>query len=255
VKRIAVLLVALSLAGCGRASSGTTTEPAQPEQPRPPSEPFQTGPDAEELYKADRMAEAAWVFEQVLSKPPASDYSQQRAEFWLAKSYFQLADYSRALALFRAIASDPQHEYHQLALPWLMSLTKHRYDEAAEALSWYPIEAIEDEAFDLIRDELLCFYGGWHTRHGQRQLGEQLLQQVPEDSDYYGNARVALAESMWRAGHEHEALPHREALERWNAERATKRRRDRKQPPPEHIELAIERLRSRGVPVGPHGEL
>ena len=174
----------------------------------------------------------------------------------LAKSYYFLNDFSRAVALFRTIASDPQHEYHSLAQPWLLELTEHRYDEAAEALSWYPLESLENEELDGIRDEMLCFYGSWHARHGQRELGERLLLSVPESSDYYAEARVALAESMWRAGLEHEALPlYREAVERWSAERAAKPRRERKLPPPEHVELAIERLRSRGVPVSPRGEL
>ena len=254
VLRIAVLLL-LSLAACAPASR--QREPTTPAQPRPPSEPIHDAYGAEELYKSERFAEAAWVFEQLLTRPPDPNGSHDRTQFWLAKSFYQLGDYPRALELFRDIARNPEHEYYVLTLPWLASLSTYLHDEAVEPMSWYPVEGIDNEAFDEIRDELQFLFGRWYATHGQRELGERLLREVPLDSDYYANACVELAESMWRAGNERDALPlYRAGLERWNTERSAMKPRQRKQQPvPEYIELAIERLRSRGVPVGPRGEL
>lgn len=248
--------VSLAAAACGPAPRTEQPEPEPIEQPRAPIEPIRGQSHAEELYKADRMAEAAWVFEQMVAGNMSADISLERAEFWLAKSYYQTHDHSRSLAVFRNIAGNPQHEYHTLALPWLATLTRQFPDQALEAMLWYPIETIDDEAFDEIRDELHYMYGRWYIRHGNAKLGERLLRSVPVESDYYSTARFELAEAMWRSGRQQDALPYyREVVQRWTTERERASRKQRKQPPPEHVELSIQRLRSRGVVVGPHGEL
>ena len=90
----ALVIVSLVFAGACRKNASS---PSEPQQPRPVSGPC-SQLDAEDLYRAEAYAEAAWMFAEVLAGrcPRQTDNPEQRLEFWLAKSRHQIADYRGA---------------------------------------------------------------------------------------------------------------------------------------------------------------
>jgi tetratricopeptide (TPR) repeat protein len=256
VRRIvlAATVVALSV-GCG-GRPRSSEAPVQVEQPRPPAEGPLDQDGAEDLYKSERFAEAAWNFEYLLEhRPEAPD----RLEFWLGKARFQLGDYAGSLQVFQAIASNPGHEYHLLTLPWLSSLA-HELPNSLEprrAIGLYPPEVLGDEAFDEIRDDLYLHMGQWHVHHGDVALGRRLLAQVSRDSEYVITAQFELGELLWREGRFDEAIVHHRAvLAGWSMivaeHEALPRREKRHRGPlvePPELERSRQRLRSQGLVV------
>jgi tetratricopeptide (TPR) repeat protein len=258
VRRIVLAAMVVGLAvGCGgqpRASEA----PAQVEQPRPPA----GGPldmnGAEELYKAERYAEAAWNFEWLLEHQPDSP---ARTEFWLGKARFQLGDHAGALQVFQRIATNPEHEYYILTLPWLASLVRKLPNsiEPRRAIGLYPPDVLENEAYDEVRDELYLYMGQWHVHHGSAELGRSLLARVPADSEYVIAAQFELGELLWGQGRISEAVVHhREVLAAWAKKvaeyEALPRRSQRSRGPlvePPELERSRQRLRSQGFVVPP----
>lgn len=240
-----------SSACASRASEPSSSEPPAIEQPRPPPGPpplDQYG--AEELYKDQRFAEAAWVFAEIVAGRLSTSVSVPQAEYWLGKSLYQLGDYPRSLEVFSKIARDEDHEYRLVTLAWLATLTRQLPDQALEAMLHVPISMIDDENLVEIRDHLAYLYGAWHVQHGDHELGVRLLDEVPPNSDYRSLARFELAQSNWRTGHQQVALSlYREVVDHWIEERRTvKRLRD--QPQPEHVQFSVERLCGNGIELG-----
>lgn len=221
----------------------------RPLPPRPviqaPSHPVdQYG--AEELYKSERIPEATWVFEEVRRGALPGDIP--RAEFWLAKSLYKLGDYELALAHFRRMAGRPEHPYWSLSLPWLASLAREpdQRVRATEAMDWYPLDQLEDYAYDEVRDELYFRIGQYRVHRGRRDEGVRLLEQVPEVSDYYLASLLERARVEEARGRREEARWLYEEILARNLQRAERegRRRPRWDPA---VDAAALSLRGTGV--------
>jgi hypothetical protein len=260
MKRI-LLVATVGLHAACSMRPGSAEAPVQVEQPRQPDHrPFDQA-NAEDLYKDQRYAEATWIFEHMLQRP-AELYREDlpRNEFWLAKSRFQIGDYTGSLSLFLQIAGNPEHPYHLLTLPWLSSLAMRMPDsrESVRAMALdYPPEILDHEAFDDIRDELCFRIGQWHVHHGEPRLGRELLARVPRDSDFAISAQFELGELLWREGRINDGIGHhRNVLAVWSMQvaeyealpRSQRRRRGPLVEPPE-LEGSRQRLRSQNFVV------
>ena len=201
---------------------------------------------AEELYKSERNGEAAWVFEQIRRGAVPGDVP--RAEFWLAKSFYRLGDYEQALSHFRRMAGQPEHPYWSLSLPWLASLAREPQQRvrATEAMDWYPLDQLEDYAYDEVRDELYFRIGQYQVHRGRRDQGIRLLAQVPEVSDFYLAALLERARVEEARGRRGEARRLYEEILARNVQRAEEEGRKHPRWDPA-VDAAARSLRSTGI--------
>src|SRR5579863_5933053 len=91
--------------------------------------------------------------------------NQQRAQFFLGKSLYQLGYYVASLATFSKIANDPSNTYHLASLKWLAALTDV-VDPDAVPIAAYPIDAADDPMNTKDRDKILYLWGRAKLRHG-----------------------------------------------------------------------------------------
>jgi tetratricopeptide (TPR) repeat protein len=79
-------------------------------------------------------------------------------------------------------------------LPWLASLARELPEgaEVLQKIGRYKPTDLEDEAFDDVRDELYYLLGRFYYEKGDLPQGIALLDQVPNNSDYYIPAQFFL---------------------------------------------------------------
>ncbi len=191
-RRLLPTLLALCC-GCARAPP----PPPPPEVPVESGAPLRNGA-AEDLYKAERFAEAAWIFKQIAEheRPHNLDHDRPRAEFWLAKSYYKLHDQPRATALLLHIAGQPEHPYYTLAFPWLLQLYLDALPPDAKllaALLAYPEDQIRGErAYDEIIDDYDMVLAETALRRGDARGAYQTLRALERDQGERPDARLLL---------------------------------------------------------------
>ncbi len=158
--------------------------------------------DAEAKYKAGDYETAAIQFYKIAyGEIPSSPADQQRAQFWLGKTLYKLEFYSGSLQIFDEIVQQGQaHPFHKLTLPWLASLSRELPEGAGvlEKIGTYDPSALEDEAFDEVRDELYYLLGRFYYQKADFGQAVALLNQVPQNSDYYIPAQFFLGVSHTR---------------------------------------------------------
>ncbi|MBK6923271.1 MAG: hypothetical protein IPH07_38130 [Deltaproteobacteria bacterium] len=182
----------------GTPAPATTAPPAPPTAaPAPPPAPNAPagGPNAqgEAQYKGEDYEAAAIQFYKVYSNEIPGD--QPRAQFWLGKALYKLKFYSASLSVFDEIVQQgPSHPFHKLTLPWLASLARELPEGALvlQKIGRYKPTDLEDEAFDDVRDELYYLLGRFYYDKGDLPQGIALLDQVPNNSDYYIPAQFFL---------------------------------------------------------------
>jgi tetratricopeptide (TPR) repeat protein len=175
-------------------AAGTTQAPPTPAPPPPPNAPAGgSNAQGESQYKGEDYENAAIQFFKIYSNEVPGD--QPRAQFWLGKALFKLKYYSSALAVFDEIVqAGPAHPFHKLTLPWLASLARELPEgaEVLQKIGRYKPSDLEDEAFDDVRDELYYLLGRFYYEKGDLPQGIALLDQVPNNSDYYIPAQFFL---------------------------------------------------------------
>ncbi|MCA9718013.1 MAG: hypothetical protein H6713_30325 [Myxococcales bacterium] len=202
--RLLALTLALALPGCRESPPPPPPEPMAPMETSGPLK----GQHGEALYKAERYHEAAWIFEQILRRGLPED--RPRVEFWLAKSYFKLYDYPRALAGFAAISEQPEHPYHTLAFPWLLSLYLHAMPPEprliAALLSYPEAEVRAEEAYDEVIADYDLLLAEQALRRGDARGALRYLEAAEREAGDYRSARMLLS-----AGRVRERLGQRDA--------------------------------------------
>ncbi|MBC8072022.1 MAG: hypothetical protein IAG13_27110 [Deltaproteobacteria bacterium] len=144
-------------------------------------------------YKAEDYEAAAIQFHKIASGEIPGD--QPRAQFWLGKTLYKLKFYSASLSVYDEIVqAGPAHPFHKLTLPWLASLARELPEgaEVLQKIGRYKPTDLEDEAFDEVRDELYYLLGRFYYDKGDLPQGIALLDQVPNQSDYYIRAQFFL---------------------------------------------------------------
>ena len=147
----------------------------------------------EAQYKAEDYEAAAIQFYKIASGEIPGDTF--RGQFWLGKSLYKLGFYSASLSVFdEIVVAGPSHPFHKLTLPWLASLSRELPEgaEVLQKIGTYKPTDLEDEAFDEVRDELYYLLGRFYYQKGDLAQGIALLDQVPQNSDYYIPAQFFL---------------------------------------------------------------
>ena len=140
----------------------------------------------EAQYKAEDYEGAAIQFYKIASGEIPGDTG--RGQFWLGKTLYKLGFFSAALSVFdEIVVAGPSHPFHKLTLPWLASLSRELPEgaEVLQKIGTYKPTDLEDEAFDEVRDELYYLLGRFYYQKGDLAQGIALLDQVPQNSDYY----------------------------------------------------------------------
>lgn len=157
-------------------------------------------------YKNERYQEAAASFAEVVAGGAAGDV--QEATFWLAKARSKLADDERAIALFVAIAGDPQHAFYAMTLPWLAVLRVGHPDDLRidRAIGDYPLEILGREEFTAVIDDLRVAVAAHHLRSGDVQVAWSLASAVREGCDAHREAQLISGLASDRLGRRDEAI-------------------------------------------------
>lgn len=176
------------------AATTTAAPPTTPAPPPPPNAPAGgSNAQGESEYKGEDYENAGIQFFKIYAGEVPGD--QPRAQFWLGKTLFKLKYYSSSLAVFDEIVqAGPAHPFHKLTLPWLASLARELPEgaEVLQKIGRYKPTDLEDEAFDDVRDELYYLLGRFYYEKGDLPQGIALLDQVPNNSDYYIPAQFFL---------------------------------------------------------------
>ena len=178
---------------------GQEAPPPPPADAPPPAPPATAAPagtpmaQGEAQYKAEDFESAAIQFYKIASGEIPGDAF--RGQFWLGKSLYKLGFYSASLSVFdEIVVAGPSHPFHKLTLPWLASLSRELPEgaEVLQKIGTYKPTDLEDEAFDEVRDELYYLLGRFYYQKGDLAQGIALLDQVPQNSDYYIPAQFFL---------------------------------------------------------------
>ena len=148
------------------------------------------------LYDAKKYTAASQELYKVITKQTRdSRENQQRAEFVMGKSLFQMGYYAASLAYFDKIVSvGASHPSHPPTLKWLAALSRVLPETAGilEKIGTYDDKALEQKVLDEVRDELYYLLG----RHYFRRAGEgdfakaiKLFSRVAKKSPFYVKAK------------------------------------------------------------------
>jgi hypothetical protein len=207
------LALALLLVACAPRAHGRQDHLPHPPREPPPElavrEVATTGDVVEAAigdYKSERYPQAAAGFAEVVAGRAAGD--PQKAAFWLAKTRVKLADDEQAIALFVAIAGDPEHAFYVLTLPWLATLRVGHPDDPRldRAIGDYPLAMLEREEFTAVIDDLRVAIAAHHLRRGDAQVAWSLASVVPEGCDAYSEAQLIAGLASDRLGRRDEAI-------------------------------------------------
>jgi tetratricopeptide (TPR) repeat protein len=106
---------------------GIPDNPA-PYTPGPVSQPGQATEEfmqAKRLYETDHWLDAIPALQRVTSGETGDDDgNRELAEYFLACSFFKTGQFAFALDTFRPVATNPSHQKHRQAVPWLAKLTE-----------------------------------------------------------------------------------------------------------------------------------
>ena len=183
--------------------AATAISPAQPFVPRslpdPPPPELERGIqlyDRKDFYGA--LTETAKVF----SVPGVDPVHTQRAEFFMAKGFFQLKQYAAALSWFDRIVKGPgDHPYREPTLKWITAVLERAPNGEARALlehySAADLSGLKKfgEAIDVAQYEL-----GHLAATKADPAAKGLLEGVPPTSRYSARARLDLARLAFQHG-------------------------------------------------------
>ena len=179
-------------------------EPVEEEKPKrggtpPPDtkEPSKTLQRAIKFYKKnknyyDATIELAKVLKGETNDEPAK---KQLAEFFMAKSLYQLGYYAAALTYFEKIVKQSTgHRYYSATLKWLAALARVLPETSGilDKIGRYDPSDLEQPVLEKVRPELYYLLGRHYYRQGRAEDWNQaitLFQSVPRDSEWFPHAK------------------------------------------------------------------
>ncbi|MCA9676061.1 MAG: hypothetical protein H6709_11095 [Kofleriaceae bacterium] len=120
--------------------------------------------------------------------------NQQRAEFFLGKTLYQMGFYAGALKSFEDIvAAGDEHSYHGATLKWLAALSRVLPETSGilKLIGSYDVSALEDPTLDEVRDELYYLLGRHFYTLGEGGFDQaiDLFTRISRDSPFYIKAK------------------------------------------------------------------
>jgi uncharacterized protein (TIGR03382 family) len=186
-----VALVVASAAMVSSASAQTPQAPAIGEPSPVPSRLLERGI---KLYDKRDFFSASIELAKVLAREGSDDVKNlQRAEFFQAKTFYQLGFYVASLARLLPMLKDPSHSYHGASLKWLAAVGRHPGLYAA-----LPNKLADGIALATLDDPMLASVIGEvrfalaRTTDDARQA-TSLVNPIQPDAPIWPHARLAVA--------------------------------------------------------------
>jgi len=210
-----VALVSAAANAAPKGSGGKTPAPATPATPAGPASgakgssdmefepesaastpPSKTLERAIKLYDKKDFFSASIELKKVLDGESNDDAkNKQRAEFFMAKTLYQMGFYAGSLAYFdKIVKAGDAHTYHPAALKWLAALSRVLPETSGilEKIGTYDISALSDPSLAAVHDELLFLLGRHYYRRGgdgDFDKAVSLFKQVSRDSEFFIKAK------------------------------------------------------------------
>ncbi len=180
------------VASDGKSSSDMEFEPESAAS-TPPSKTLER---AIKLYDKKDFFSASIELKKVLDGESNDDAkNKQRAEFFMAKTLYQMGFYAGSLAYFdKIVKAGDAHTYHPAALKWLAALSRVLPETSGilEKIGTYDISALADPSLAAVHDELLFLLGRHYYRHGgdgDFDKAISLFKQVSRGSEFFIKAK------------------------------------------------------------------
>lgn len=203
VTKLLAVLVALSLVMLPESAWGQKKKAPQPDEDAemeiegedisrsgPPSKTLER---AKKLYdKGDYFSASIEFYKVIKGETQDSESNRQKAEFFMAKTLYQMKFYAASLAYFdRIVEQGEAHRYYKITLKWLAALAKVLPESAGilEKIGKYTREDLEDPALDSVRPELYYYLGRHYYREGKLDQAVELFQSVPRESEWFIKAK------------------------------------------------------------------
>jgi len=172
------------------AETKVKVQPPPPDN-KPASKTLARGID---LYEKKKDYKSASIeLSKVLGKETEdSEANKQRAEFFMAKTLYQMGYYAASLAYFdRIVAKRTGHRYFGATLKWLAALSRVLPETSGilEKIGTYDPKDLEQPIMDEVRDELYYLLGRHYYRQGNFDQAVALFRGVKEESPFYVKAK------------------------------------------------------------------
>lgn len=155
------------------------------------------------LYAKRDWRPASLLFASVVDGETGDDDGgRQRAEFFLAKTLYQLEHHAASLAYFERIArAGPAHRYHAPTLEWLAALARvrPRVPRVLEVIGRYEPAVLEQPSLAGVRDQLLYLFGSAAYDRGALDRAAALLGRVPASSPLHLRATLLAGAAQARS--------------------------------------------------------
>jgi tetratricopeptide (TPR) repeat protein len=142
------------------------------------------------LYDKKDYAAASIELDKVLQSGTPAE--QQRAQFFLGKTLYQLGIYASALTAFDGIVkAGVDHPYHGAVLKWLAALSRVLPETSGilDEVGSYDASALDDPSLAPVRDELVFLLARHHYEHGDYDDATALFQRIPYGASLYLKAK------------------------------------------------------------------
>jgi len=122
-----------------------------------------------------------------------SEPNKQKAEFWMGKALYNMKFYSASLSYFdKIVQKGPAHAYYNATLKWLASLNRQLPESTGilDKIGKYNRAELDQPSLEKVRDELYFLLGKFYYQKGQFKESVELFQAVPQNSDFYVQAKL-----------------------------------------------------------------
>lgn len=157
------------------------------------SPPSKTLARANDYYDKNEHEQASMEFKKVIDgETEDSPANRQRAEFYMAKTLYQMKYYAAALAFFdKIVQARSNHRYHGATLKWLAALSRVLPETSGilEKIGSYDPKQLEQPIMNEVRDELLYLLGRHFYRRAEFDQALSLFNRVDPRSPFYIKAK------------------------------------------------------------------
>tara|TARA_R110002096_G_scaffold299503_6_gene494207 strand:+ start:108149 stop:109756 length:1608 start_codon:yes stop_codon:yes gene_type:complete len=161
-----------------------------PEDTTPPTKTLQR---ATKLYNKKDYDSASIEFAKVINaETEDSPANQQRAEFFMGKTLYQMGYYAASLAYFdRIVELGTGHLYYGVTLKWLAALSRVLPETSGilEKIGQYDPSSLDEPVMEEVRNELYFLLGRHFYRQADFEQAISLFQSVSKEDPFFVKAK------------------------------------------------------------------
>jgi hypothetical protein len=169
--------------------------------------PSKTLERAIKLYDRKDFYSASIELEKVITHQSGDDVAnEQRAQFFLGKTLYQMGYYAAASATFDGIAQDPKHAYFTATMKWLVALARVLPVDDVPGFRAYKLDVADAAELAQVRDEIELRLGELALARGDLATATTAFGKIDATSMDYPQARLGLGLAAVRRGDDKAAL-------------------------------------------------